>query len=454
MRGKMYRYRGISLHIYFTILIAAFYMLPVIAADDLQQQILTAKNKVLPALVHIEPVKEVYTAGKKVKVQVTGSGIIFSPLGYVLTNNHVAEKAKQVQCTLANREEVPAEVIGLDVLTDLAVLKLDLSGIESKSIPYVTFGNSDNLEVGQMVLALGSPLGLSRSLSMGVISCIDRYFEDSEQMISPFNLWIQTDAAINPGNSGGPLVNLKGEVIGINARAILFGENLGFAIPINTAKLVIERILKDKTVERSWIGTEWQEIKEYRKYIQQPKLEGVLLSFVEKGSPAEKSGLQAGDLIYGIDSRPVSAVYKEELPKVRKLIAEIPVGSTITFSLLRNQMHKEIQVPTSQRGKFDGNEFVCDRWGFSVEEITPRIARNLNLPDETGVLVSGVLNGSLADEADVSRGQVVKQIDNERIANLDTFKEIYQQIKEIPAKGIMLQLYQRNAIRYALLREK
>ncbi len=439
----------------FVIIIVALDLLPVLAADNLQNQILKAKNKVLPALVHIEPVKEFYDAGKKVKVQVTGSGIIIDAQGHVLTNNHVAEKANQVKCTLANREEVPAEVIGLDALTDLAVLQLDLSKLSSKSIPYARFGDSDSLAVGEIVLALGSPLGLSRSLSMGVISSIDRYFEDTEQMLSPFNLWIQTDAAINPGNSGGPLVNLRGEVIGINARAIFFGENLGFAIPINTAKLVIERILKDKMVERSWIGTEWQEIKEYRNYKNQPKLEGVLLSYVEKGSPAEKAGLQAGDLVYQINHTPVSAVYKEELPRVRKFIAEIPVGSAVGFSLQRGSSTKEIILNTSQRGKFDGNEFICERWGLSVKEITPRIARNLNLPDETGVLISGVLNGSLADEAEAYRGQIITQIDQDSILNLDDLKKIYDaQKKSIPAKGIMLKLYYRNTTRYALLKEK
>jgi serine protease Do len=251
------------------------------ADNALQKRVLQAKQKVMPALVHIEPVKEIFTAGKRIKVQVTGSGMIFSPDGYVLTNNHVAEKAKHVKCTLESREEVYAEVIGLDALTDLAVLKLDLSDRADKQLPFVEFGDSDQIEVGELVLALGSPLGLSRSLSMGVISSIDRYFEDRGQMVSPFNLWIQTDAAINPGNSGGPLVNLEGKVVGINARAIFFGENLGFAIPINTAKLVIERIRKEGRVNRSWIGVEWQEIKEYRNYLDLHELDGALIAHMK-----------------------------------------------------------------------------------------------------------------------------------------------------------------------------
>ena len=203
-----------------TVFILCIFAGSLLGQTELQRQVLLAKDKVLPALVHIEPVKEIFTSGKRVKFQVTGSGVIFSPEGHILTNNHVAEKASLVKCTLANKEELQAEVIGLDALTDLAVLKLDLSEKPDMQIPWVEFGNSDSLQVGQFVLALGSPLGLSRSLSMGVISSRDRYFEDSGEMVSPFNLWIQTDAAINPGNSGGPLVDLQGRVVALQWRLL------------------------------------------------------------------------------------------------------------------------------------------------------------------------------------------------------------------------------------------
>ena len=379
------------------------------AQTGLQEKILQAKDKVLPALVHIEPVKEIFTSGKRVKFQVTGSGMIFSPEGYILTNNHVAEKASLVKCTLANKEELQAEVIGLDALTDLAVLKLDLKDKPDMKLPFVEFGNSDSLQVGQFVLALGSPLGLSRSLSMGVISSLDRYFEDVGEMVSPFNLWIQTDAAINPGNSGGPLVDLNGRVVGINARAIFFGENLGFAIPVNTAKLVVDRILKYKQVERSWIGIEWQEIKEYRKYVNKPDLDGVM-------------------------------------------IAEIPVGKQIRIDYTRDGRESEAKLTTAQRGKFEGNEFECEAWGLSVKEITPRIVKNLRLDNSDGVLVSGVRIGGPAHEADVYRGYVIKYVDDTQVKDMDQFRKLYDELKDIPEKGIMLRLFYKNSIRYALIR--
>jgi serine protease Do len=424
---------------------------PVPAQQHLQDLVLQAKDRVLPALVHIEPVKEIFTSGKRVKYQVTGSGVIFSPEGHILTNNHVAEKASLVKCTLANKEELQAEVIGLDALTDLAVLKLDLSERPDLQLPYVDFGDSDSLEVGQFVLALGSPLGLSRSLSMGVISSLDRYFEDSGEMVSPFNLWIQTDAAINPGNSGGPLVDLEGRVVGINARAIFFGENLGFAIPINTAKLVVERILADKQVERSWIGIEWQEIKEFRKYIGKPALDGVLVADIEPNSPAARAGLKPGDIVRQIDDEPLSAVYREELPKIRKMIAEIPVGTRIKVAYTRNGSTGETTLQTDLRGKFEGNEFECAAWGLSVKEITPRIVKNLRLDDSEGVLVSGVRIGGPAHEAEVYRGYVIKFVDDIPIKDMEHFQRVYQDMQEIPEKGIMLRMFYKNSIRYALL---
>ncbi len=425
-----------------------------IASENLQTQILSAKNKVLPALVHIEPVKEVFSDGKRIKVQVTGSGVIFSEDGYILTNNHVAEKARNVFCTLANRDEVRAEVVGLDALTDLAVLKLDLSEKDYKTVPYAKFGDSDSLEVGEIVMALGSPLGLSRSLSLGVISSIDRYFEDVGEMVSPFNLWIQTDAAINPGNSGGPLININGEVVGINARAIFFGENLGFAIPINTAKLVIDRILKDKMVERSDTGIDWQEIKDYRRYKNNLELKGVLISDIEKGSPGEKAGLKPGDLVYEINDKPVNGVYKEELPKIRKFISEIPVKSNISFKYLRDGNKYDTELITKKRGKFEGNEFECDTWGLSVKELTPRIIKNLRIKGEKGVLVSGVIAGSPADEADIFRGYVIRDVDDIKIEDLDQFKEVYNKLKKLPEKGRMVQLTYKDALIFALIKEE
>jgi serine protease Do len=243
-------------------------------------------------------------------------------------------------------------------------------------------------------------------------------------------------------------------VIGINARAIFFGENLGFAIPINTAKVVIEQILEYGEVERSWIGIEWQEIKEYRYYKNDLRLEGVLIAYIEEGSPAEQAGLKAGDLVYQINDQPVNAIYREELPKVRKLIAEIPVNSSIQITYMRDDKKQESIFRTELRGKFEGTEFECTGWDLSVKELTPRIIKNLNLKEKEGVLVSGVRLGGLAHEAEVFRGSVITHIDTHKIKNLEHFKDLFTRMEKLPPQGRMLQLIYRSATTFALLKEK
>ena len=232
------------------------------APTDLQERIYYARDRVLPALVHIQPVIRNYDTGELEKQAVIGSGVIFHKDGYVVTNYHVAGKAVRIICTLYDKEQVPAEFVGGDPMTDLSVIKLDLSKYD-KPLQPAEFGDSDSIHVGQYVLAMGSPLSLSRSVSAGVISTRDRYFDDDVRLptgeqTGKYNLWIQTDAAINQGNSGGPLVDLDGRVVGINSRATLFANNIGFAIPVNVVKEVTAAILDHGAVERSWIGVHAQ----------------------------------------------------------------------------------------------------------------------------------------------------------------------------------------------------
>jgi len=433
------------------LLFSFFLFSTLFATENSQQKVLNAKRIVFPALVHIQPVKEFLSSGEKQKVQVTGSGVIISKDGYVVTNNHVAEKANFVRCTLSSKEEVQAKVIGLDPWTDLAVLKLDLEKAGIDSVPHAKFGNSETIEVGQMVIALGSPLGLARSLSLGVISSVDRYFNDVGEMISPFNLWIQTDAAINPGNSGGPLVNLDGEIIGINARAVVFGENLGFAIPANIVKHVVDQIIEHGEVERSKIGIDWQEIKEFRAFVKNPQLQGVLIAGVDKGSAAEVAGLKAGDIVTKINDNMVSAIHLEELPKIRLLVSNLPVNSPMHFEVFRDGDTRRVEIVSTRQGKLRGNEFNCEEWGISVQEITPSIVKNFQLESDKGVLISGAKSGSKGAKANIRPGEILLRIDEEVIEDLEDFKEKYERYKNNVEKSFLLFLKSGQSNHFALI---
>ncbi len=403
-------------------------------AQDLQQRILDARNKVMPALVHIEPVRTVFSTGEKRHALVTGSGFIFSPEGYILTNHHVVENAEKVSCTLYNKKKLSAAIIGSDPSTDVAVIKLNLQEMGDETPPFVELGNSDSLEVGQFVLAMGSPLGLSRSVSMGVISSIDRYFEDSGMMISPYNLWIQTDAAINPGNSGGPLINLEGKVVGINARGVFMAENLGFAIPINLAREVAEKLQLGNSIRRSWIGLELQPVKELREYLDQPELQGVLIANLDPLSPGEKAGMKPGDLLLSINQIPVNANYDEDLPAIRKIITDLPVSQEATLEVWRNGKTRKFSVQPKPEPFIFQTEFECEDLGLVVKSLTRNIFEILGLADYDGVYISAVKNGEAAERSGLQAGDIIRSVNHTPIENLEQFKKVYQTLQENPPR--------------------
>ncbi len=418
-----------------------------LAQQDFQSQLYRARDHVLPALVHVEPIISIYTSGEKQHTVVTGSGVIFSSEGYVLTNHHVVENAEKVWCTLSNKERITAVVVGSDPSTDIAVLQLNLNELKDKgfAVPTATLGNSDSLQVGQIVLALGSPLGLSRSVSMGVISSIDRYFPDEGSLISPYNLWIQTDAAINPGNSGGPLINLKGEVIGINARGVFLAENLGFAIPINLAREVANKIITGRTVKRAWIGIEIQDVKDLREYLGKPHFRGVLLAQVDPRSPAQAAGLKPGDVIQQIGEHTVHAEFEEDLPAIRKIIADLPIGQNIPLRIWRNGKTKTIHVKTVEEPFKRGSEFEARAWGLVVKNIDRDVYRIQMLSDFYGVYVTGVKSGAPADQAHIRNGDVLRKINGELIKDVTTFQELYSRL--IREKTVFVELV-RNGYPY------
>jgi serine protease Do len=414
-----------------------------------------ARDRVLPALVHIQPVVEDYRTGELKKQAVVGSGVIFHEDGYVVTNYHVAGKARRIIITLGDREQLAADYIGGDPSTDIAVLKLRLDDYKGE-IAVAEFGNSDEVQVGQQVLAMGSPLSLARSVSAGVISTMDRYFSSEYRLPSGektgrYNLWIQTDAAINFGNSGGPLVDLAGRVIGINSRATFMANNLGFAIPINIVKEVTAAILKDGHVTRSWIGIHAQAMQKLEGYFGTDRNRGVLIASIDPGSPAEEAFLKAGDIILEVDGNPCSARFLEELPAFYKTIASHVPGQEVALKVYRGDEVFSINVKTKALGQLQGEDYECADWGFAVRNITRQMQLSNQLHDTLGVFVTGVRRVGPADLAGLNRGDVLQAINRQAVLDLPDLIARYSRFQTEGTQKVLLTVRRSGAVRLVAL---
>lgn len=416
-------------------------------AGDSDARLVQAKNKVAPALVHIRPVKEVFRGGQRQEIAVLGSGFIISKDGYVITNEHVAGQSKLVRVVLFDKEEVDAEVVGTDKFTDIAVLKLQT---QRTDLPVVQLALDKKLEAGMTVLALGSPHGLSRSVSKGIVSVTDRYLQDSGNMVSPYNTWIQTDAAINPGNSGGPLVNLNGKVVGVNARRLGGADNVGFAIPIGIAEEVWTDIIDHGRVERSWIGVTLQEMVSVT---DDASRQGVVIGDVDPLSPAFEAGIRPGDVMLSIDGSVTNARFEEDLPEVRKRLADFPVGETLSLSMMRASQDLSIEVVTEAKGDITGREVELGAWGFTVSELTPAIVRRAQLPSRQGVFVSGTRVGGIAAIAGLRQGDIILRVDGEEISELAGFQDVYRERLDSKQPMVLLDVKRGAVTLYVLVKQ-
>jgi Do/DeqQ family serine protease len=366
-----------------------------------------------------------------------GSGVIVDKEGYILTNNHVVEGVDKVKIRLNDGREFTATVKGQDSRTDLAVLH-----IKAKDLPVAALGDSDKLEVGEWAIAIGSPFGLEHTVTVGVISAKGR----SGLGTGTYEDFIQTDASINPGNSGGPLINIEGEVVGVNAMIIQPGTGIGFAIPINTAKQILSDLIKHGKVVRPWLGISAQDLTpEMMEHFKVKEKDGVLVGQVHSGTGAEKAGLSSGDIIKSVDDRPVK--------NVNELVKEIQrkkVGQKIKLNIIRDGKPMTIEVTTTampektEMAKERGEE---EKLGAKVQELTPQLAARYQISGiKQGVVVLGVEDGSIADEIGLQEGDVILEINRKKVENL---KEFEKAVKEVdPEKGILFQLHRKGSSFY------
>lgn len=413
-----------------------------------EKAVLTAKDRVAPAMVHIRPVKEVFAGGQRVEMVFVGSGFIIHPDGYVVTNEHVASEADQVRCVLSTNEELEAEVVGIDPGVDLAVLKLKAP--DGRRFPVARLGTSEGLTAGQTVLALGSPHGLARSVSRGIISVPDRYLASGDEMASDYHNWIQTDAAINRGNSGGPLVNLRGEVIGINTRKLASADNVGFAIPIDIAKASIDEIIRTGRVSRSWIGISLQEM---RRKTDDPTQEGVVVADVDPLSPAREAGILPGDVLLSVGGQPTNARYPEELPAIRRLLADLAIGQPVSVVISRGSEHQTLPVTPVEKRLYQGRQTELGEWGFTASDVTPDIVRQAQLTSGEGVFVSGVQPGSLAANAGLRPGDIILTMDDEPVRDMAGLEVRYRDAQSSRQRLVLLEIKRGALMRYVLIQQ-
>ena len=364
----------------------------------------------------------------------SGSGVIVDPKGYILTNNHVIENAREITVRLSDSRKFSATLVGRDPKTDLAVLKVQASA----ALPTAELADSDRLRVGQWAIAIGNPFGLDRTVTVGIISATAR----TRVGVATYENFIQTDASINPGNSGGPLLNVDGKVIGINTAIVASGQGIGFSIPINEAKAVMAQLIAKGRVVRGWLGVAIQDITdELASSFGVREREGVLVADVMKGGPAETAGLRAGDVVVE-----VNGVRVREVPDLQRRVAGLAPGERVRIVVVRDGAR---QPATVTIGEMPSEEPTVraqageDGFGLHVEPLSPGIADRLNLAVSQGVLVVDVAAGGPAARAGLRRGDVILEVGRQPVSDGQTFGQALAAIP--PGETALLYLHRPGA---------
>ena len=433
--------------------------------QDLSRTFISVAKQIKPAVVNIDVVEKTKRSSMRLpegfpqipgfgdsprRQKGTGSGVIISADGYILTNNHVAGDADQINVKLADGRELKAKVIGKDTETDLAVIK-----VEAQNLSFARLGDSDKLEQGEWVIALGSPFGLQQTMTAGIVSATGR---DLGVAAGQFTNYIQTDASINPGNSGGPLINMQGEVVGINT--LIFSQSgtssgIGFAVPANLATKVYAQLIKNGKVTRGYLGVFLQTVSPaIARTVGYTGKDGALVGDLSKGdSPAAAAGLRSGDVIIEFDGKPVTS------PKqLTEMVADTPVGRTANVKYVREGRVETAAIKLGERPSSAGDGEPADKddpeedggkLGFSVSPVTPEVARELKLKILGGVAITNVQADSPAAEAGLQRGDVIHRVNRTTVSTREDYVRAIAALKN--EKEITLQVERGGQLRYVSL---
>jgi len=435
---------------------------PYSSIEDLSNSIADISEKNGPAVVNIDTVRMVETQNpflddpifgrffgdqfkeytRTIPQKGTGSGFIINQEGYIITNEHVVHKADKIKVTLSDGREFIGEVIGSDTTSDMAIVK-----IKAEHLPLVALGDSDKLRVGEIVVAIGNPYGLQQTVTMGVVSAKGRSIPTGIEG-RVYKDFIQTDAAINPGNSGGPLLNTKGEVVGINTAIIPYAQGIGFAIPINIAKKNIDDLINLGKVRRSWLGVYIQEVTpEIAKQFNLTEAKGVLVGDVVKNSPAEEVGIKTGDIIKKVNNEEVNSP-----AELQDKIGNIEIGKEANIEVVRNGETisftlKIGEMPTvEEEGSKTPKEKVFSvQTGLKVESVTTEIAKELGLPWVKGLVITEVVPGSSADDMGLQPGDIVLEANRTELSSVEEWEKV---INKLEPEDTLLLLVFRNQHTY------
>ena len=394
-----------------------------------------SKKKLVQPLFEFSPFFDDFFDGRQPKPQYRrenslGSGFIINKEGYIITNDHVVRDAESIKVKLSNEEEYSGKVVGSDPKTDIAVIKINAKN----PLQAAVLGDSSKLQVGQWAIAIGNPFGLDRTVTVGVVSATGR----SNMGIEAYEDFIQTDASINPGNSGGPLLNIYGEVIGINTAIVAAGQGIGFAIPVNMAKQVVSQLIKKGSVTRGWLGVAIQPVtQEIAQSFKLDKPRGALISDIMAGSPAEKAGLHRGDIILKFAGKEI-----KDSRQLQLIVAETPVGQQVEVEIFRDGKPLKVSLTTgnadsASASKPRSTEAQTGRFGLTVDELP----RNRQAGGLSGVIVSSVEEDGAAAEAGIKPGDIIISVNQKKVGNLADYSRV---MKEAEQRGSAILLVQRG----------